>query len=194
MTPEETANEVARTNAVQPVEPQTTPALTEEQQKAGYANPAPLTPEEQALKDKAMGLVKEVVKKVFNRNDIKRTIDLQIVFPKIYPDYEPWGFKFRLKLSREAEETRQQYLSLAAAEQTAKITDQALDEVCDLMAELPTGFSDLVDLGKGAGHSFRSYVTTATDPDMKDFLAMVVEAADSAYWGAITPREFRKPL
>lgn len=137
---------------------------------------------------------KPAPKKVFNRNDIKRSIELSIIFPKIYPDYEPWGFKMRLKLSREAEERRQIYLSLAATRQTATMSEQALDEVCDLITEMPTGFSDLQATGKGHSDSFRSYVTSATDPDMKDFLAMVVEAADSAYWGAITPREFRKPL
>lgn len=136
----------------------------------------------------------EKPKKVFTRNDVKRSIELNIVFPKIYPEYEPWGFKMRLKLSKEAEERRQTYLSLAASEQTASEFEQALDEVCDLLVEMPTGFGDLLATGKGPGDSFRNYVKTATDTDMKDFLAMVVTAADSAYWGAITPREFRKPL
>ena len=157
---------------------ETTPVLTEQQQFSECARPG--EPK-----------VTEQTKKTFTRNDIKRHIELAIVFPKIYPDYEPWGFKFRLKLSAQAEERRQEYLSFAAADQTTKQTEQALDEVCDLLVALPTGFGDLQDTGLGPGHSFRSYVETATDTDMKDFLAMVVEAADSAYWGAIQPREFR---
>lgn len=189
MTGQNTANNAAGQESATtfPQQGETTPALTEEQQKAGFAN-TQKTDSGEAQKEQPKP------KKTFTRNDIKRTIDVSVVFPKIYPDYEPWGFKMRLKLSREAEERRQTYLSLAAVEQTAGITEQALDEVCDLITELPTGFGDLMETGKGPGASFRSYVTTATDPDMKDFLAMVVEAADSAYWGAITPREFRKPL
>lgn len=132
-----------------------------------------------------------VTKKVFSRADIKKHVEVKVVFPKLYKDYEPWGFKFRLKLSAEAEDRRQEYLSLSASQRLVKVTEQALDEVCDLLVELPTGFEDLMSTGKGPGHSFRSYVETATDPDMKDFLAMLVEAADSAYWGAITPHEFR---
>lgn len=130
-------------------------------------------------------------KKIFTRGDIKKSIDVRVIFPKIYPDYEPWGFKMRLKLSTEAEDRRQEYLSLSASQRQVKVSEQALDEVCDLLTELPTGFEDLQETGKGPGHSFRSYVETTTDPDMKDFLAMLVEAADSAYWGAITPLEFR---
>jgi hypothetical protein len=131
-------------------------------------------------------------KKVFSRSDIKKHIEVKVIFPKIYPDYEPWEFHMRLKLSTEAEDRRQEYLSLSASQRMVKVSEQALDEVCDLLVDMPTGFSDLESTGKGPGHSFRSYVETATDPSMKDFLYMLVEAADSAYWGAITPLEFRK--
>ena len=134
---------------------------------------------------------KEAPKKVFTRNDVKRFIEAPLVFPAIYPGYEPFVFRMRLKLSREAEERRQQYLSLSAAEVTARTSEQALDEVCDLLTELPTGFGDLRDTGQGPGPSFRSYYETTTDPDVKEFLRLVVEGADSFYWGAVAPREFR---
>lgn len=161
---------------------------TNEGQTAPEQNEPPKTTVQDVIDEQAQP------KKVFNRNDVRRSVDVQVVFPRLYPDYEPWGFKMRLKLSREAEDRRQEYLSLSAVKQTEQMTQQALDEVCDLLVELPTGFDDLKDTGKGPGHSFRSYVETATDPDMKEFLAMLVEAADSAYWNAIAPREFRKQV
>lgn len=130
-------------------------------------------------------------KKVFTRADVRKTVDINVVFPRLYPDYEPFGFKFRLKLGNEAEDRRQDYLSLAPTDRVVKQSEQALDEVCDLLVAIPTGFADMQDTGQGPGATFRSYVETATDPAARAMLDMIVEAADSAYWGATAPREFR---
>ncbi|MEP6756384.1 MAG: hypothetical protein ABJA67_12845 [Chthonomonadales bacterium] len=132
-------------------------------------------------------------KKVFSRNEIRRSVEVAVHMPELYPGFEPWVFKFRLKLTKEAEERRQEYLSLAAAQMTLKLSEQALDEVCDLLAALPTGFSDLKDTGQGPGHSFRSYVETA-DSEAKDLLLQIVEGADNLYWQKISPREFRRAV
>lgn len=131
-------------------------------------------------------------KKKFTRSDIRRTIDIEINMPRLYEGYEPWGFKLRLKLSAEAEERRQEYLSLAASEQVVGLSLRNLDEVCDLLTELPTGFDDLKQDGKGPGSSFRSYVETCEDPAMKDLLFQIVEGVDTVYWATISPREFRR--
>lgn len=132
-------------------------------------------------------------KKVFTRANITRSVKVSLCFPKLYPDYEPWTFEFRLKLSQEAEERRQQYLSLAASLMTVKLHEQALDEVCDLLVSLPTGFGDLQDTGQGPGQSFRSYVETST-AEMKDQLLLICEGADNLYWQSISPREFRESI
>jgi hypothetical protein len=129
--------------------------------------------------------------KTFTRRDVKRTVDVEIHFPNLLPGFEPFGFKFRLALSREAEEARQEYLDLPAGERTDKESAQALNEVCDLLTELPAGFGDLRDLGRGPGFAFRSYVETA-EPDARPMLDMIVRAADTGYWGKIMPREFRR--
>jgi hypothetical protein len=132
-------------------------------------------------------------KKVFSRSDVKRSLSVAVHLPKIYPGYEPWEFELRLKLSREAEERRQEYLSLSAADMTVKLREQALDEICDLLVALPKGFSDLQDTGQGPGHSYRSYVETA-DPETKDILLTITEGADNLYWSSISPREFPRTV
>lgn len=148
----------------------------------GEEAPQPeVQPEEEAPKPK----------KVFSRADVKPTIPINVIFPEIFPDYEPFGFKMRLKLSREAQEQREQHHALAAKKQTENYTLQCLNEVCDLITELPTGFSDLKEIGHGPGASFRSYFEHTNNPDEKAFLSMVVEAASAAYWGAVQPLRFR---
>lgn len=129
-------------------------------------------------------------KKVFTRSDIKKTVKVGVILPKIYPDYEPWEFDFRLKLSKDAEERRQEYLSLSPAEITSRSGEQTLDEVCDLLVSLPKGFDDLQDTGNGPGHSWRNYIETAP-PDAKELLMTITEGANTLYWQAIAPREFR---
>lgn len=130
-------------------------------------------------------------KKVFRRDMVVRDIKVSLHMPKLYPDIEPWEFRLRLKLSDDAEERRQEYLSFVPAEQTVKAKDQALDEVCDLLMSLPKGFEDLKDTGKGPGHSFRSYLESA-EPEAKATLYQIVEGVSGVYWRTIMPYEFRK--
>jgi hypothetical protein len=146
------------------------------------------TPATEEVQDKPAN---KKAKKVFNRNDIKKTVDFKVNLPKLYPDYEPWGFSMRLKLSREAEEKRQEFLSLSAVEQSAKASEEALLEVCDLLVALPTGFEDLQDTGNGPGDSWRNYVNTAPTVESRELLLAITEGADNLYWNSISPREFR---
>jgi hypothetical protein len=132
--------------------------------------------------------------KVFIRSDVKRGLKISVHLPFLFEGYEPWVFSMRIKLSEEAEERRQEYLALAPSEQTVKFPEQALDEVCDLLTGLPTGFGDLQDNGKGPGPSFRSYVETTSDAEAKDLLYKIVIGASNLYWMQVTPREFRKQV
>lgn len=155
--------------------------------------PAEDAPKDAPVEKKPTEAPAAPVLKTFTRRDVKRTVDVAIHFPNLLPDFAPFEFSFRLGLSREAEERRQEYLDLPAAERTDRENQQALDEVCDLLVELPKGFGDLRDLGKGPGFAFRSYIETADAQDRPMF-DMIVRAADTGYWGKIMPREFRRQV
>lgn len=163
--------------------------MSDELATLGAETPTPTTPQEQ---EPTTAPAKK--KLLFTRDKIRKTIQVGVVFPKLYPDYEPFGFQFRLKLSGEAEERKQEFVSLSAIEQTAKYDKQVLDEVCDLLTELPTGFGDLKYDGKSAGSSFRTYVETCEDPEGKELLYKIVDGANRLYWQAIMPQEFRISL
>lgn len=128
--------------------------------------------------------------KVWTRKDAVKFVTVPLHLPKLYPDFDPWVFKMRLKLSSEAEERRQTYLALSASERTSRIDEQMLDEVCDLLVSMPTGFGDLQDTSNGPGHSFKSYVETSA-PDEKILLSKIVEGVSNHYWAFLMPREFR---
>lgn len=129
-------------------------------------------------------------KKIWSRDDIKRSIKFKLHMPDLYPDFQPWGFNLRLKLSGDAEERRQEYLGLSASEQTVKEGEQNLDEICDLLVKLPTGFGDLQDLGTAPGVSFKSYYDSS-DESTKEFILNIVRGAVGCYWRKISPYEFR---
>lgn len=133
-------------------------------------------------------------KKVFTREDIKTSVDVVLAMPRLYPDYEPWAFKLKLKLSSKAEEARQDFLSLSAIKQTEGSDAYNLDEIADLLIELPTGFGDLKSDGVGPGSSFKTYVQTCQDPSVKELLYKIVEGVDRVYWNTILPVEFRKSV
>lgn len=132
-------------------------------------------------------------KKIWTRDRTVRSVEVGVALPTLYPDYEPWTFNLKLQLSVDAEERRQEYLSLSPSEQTIKLKEQALDEICDLLVSIPTGFGDIKDTGRGPGESFREYVNTA-DAEAKTMLLTIVEGADTLYWRAISPREFRRSV
>lgn len=131
--------------------------------------------------------------KGFSRTDVKRHIEIPLHFPSLYSDVV-FTFKLRLKLSGTAEEERQKWLDLSPQKRTETYREQALREVCDLLVDMPTGLLDLKYDGRSNKSSLKNYIETETDQDAKEFLYMLVEGVDSAYWNAIAPREFRKPL
>lgn len=129
-------------------------------------------------------------KKVFSRKDIVKSVDVKVHLPDLYPGYEPWCFKFRLKLSGEADERRQEYFALSPAKQTEQHSERILDEVCDLLVELPTGFAELDKPASDPGRTFRQYVESS-DNHARAILDTIVEGANTRYWQIVSPREFR---
>lgn len=127
--------------------------------------------------------------KVFTRKDVRRTVPVSLHFPQLMPGIV-FGFEMRLKLSQEAEDNRQEYLSLSQADQTLRQNDQNLEELCDLLVKYPTGFGDL-NKELGPKEAFKDYVKNA-DPEARAFLDNLVQGAINMYWRKISPQEFRK--
>lgn len=157
---------------------------TEVQTGSSDVPPQP-TPIKQAIAE-----AQQPAKKVWTRGDVVRHIGVSVVLPSLYPNFEPWEFDLRLKLSQEAEERRQEYIALSAAQMTVKENDQNLDDLCDLLISAPRGFDDLKDDGRGPGSSFKDYVTTSP-PDVRAQLDNIVQGAITLYWRKISPQEFR---
>lgn len=172
---EQTANDAA----INSPQPQPMPAVLEAQPKS---QPSPETH------------TQPTAKKVFTRKDVKRFVKVSLVLPFLYEEYEPWSFKFRFALSKQMDEQKQDFLSMSAMEQTQKDFSQSLDEVCDLLLELPTGFGDLNPEGAAVvnpGAMFRAYVEETTDPEAREQIQAIIKGAANQYWTVIAPRAFR---
>lgn len=128
--------------------------------------------------------------KIFNRSDVIKSVPVAVHLPMILPGYDPFEFDLRLKLSKEAQENREQFLALSQAAQVTQEDDVNLNELCDLMTRMPKGFADLTDIGTGPGDSFKSYVKTATGPS-RELLNIIVRGATNLYWKKLAPQEFR---
>lgn len=130
-----------------------------------------------------------VDKKVWTRAQVVRSVKCPVILPALYPDVDPWVFDMRLKLSVDAEERRAVYLALSPSEQTVKEQEQNLDEVCDLLNTMPTGFGDLKENGMGPGPSFKDYVMSS-DEATKQTLFTIVRGAINLYQRKTSPHEF----
>ncbi len=135
-------------------------------------------------------IIPAIPKTLFTRAAVTRSVPVHIHFPGLMPDLAPFKFNLRLKLSADAEERREEYMALSATEQTVKNSEQQLDELCDLLTKLPSGFGDLESNGGTPGESFKSYVL-GSDPATKDFLFNTVQGAMTLYWRKLSPHEFR---
>lgn len=144
----------------------------------------------QTQSEKTAGQTPPPPNKVFTREDVIRHVPVAIHLPMILPGYAPFEFKLRLKLSKEAQEAREQYLALSQTAQVTQEDDVNLNELCDLMTETPKGFADLTDIGTGPGDSFKSYVKTATGSS-REILNIIVRGATNLYWKKLAPQEFR---
>jgi hypothetical protein len=162
------------------------------------ATPAQAAAKEAGL-DPATAITVEIpsnapAKKVFNpRNGgFPAFVPISLALPFIFEDYEPWTFKLRYKLSADAEKRRQKHATLAPAKKAEMIDERNLDELCDLLVELPTGFDGLKEVqGQKPGDTFMNYVKTISDPNGKAIVMQVVGGALDHYWGKLMPQEFR---
>lgn len=135
-------------------------------------------------------------KKFFTLADVKRAVEVAVHWPSLYPDFEPWVFKFRLALSSEIQKKREEWIALPQAQAIEKkrYREQMLDETCDLLTDYPSGFGDLGVPAADPGSAFRGWVEKITDPEQKETIYKILDAANNSYWAKVMPREFRAPL
>jgi hypothetical protein len=132
------------------------------------------------------------VKRVFSLNDVKRVVQVDVTWD-LYPDYEPWVFKFRLMLSKEMQAKREEWLALPQAEAASpeKWRKEILDEICDTLVDIPAGFGDITNAVLDPGTVWRNYVERINDPEQKETLYKIMETANNGYWAKVSPRIFR---
>jgi hypothetical protein len=130
--------------------------------------------------------------KLFTLNDVKRVVEVPVKWDSMYPGYEPWGFKFRLALSKEVEKARQTFLGLPEDEANNKETYRTLilDQICDLLVDVPTGFGDMQSDGRSAGDTLKAYLEGIVDPDQKETVWRILITANNGYWTRCSPQSF----
>lgn len=130
--------------------------------------------------------------KLFTLSDVKRVVEVPVTWPSMYPGFLPWEFEFRLALSKEVDKARQTFLGLPEEEARDQKRYRALilDQVCDLLVRLPTGFGDLQDNGQAPGVVFRQFVEGITDPDQQETVYRITFAANNGYWNRCSPQSF----
>lgn len=139
-------------------------------------------------------------RKRFSRATGRKPIPIFLKFPTgPLAELEPIKFTFRMQLSKDAQTRREKWLGQNAQDRTASVDEQILDEVADLLIAEPEGIEDWAEPGgdDGAGNvgqRLRQYVAETTDADSLFILKQILEAANTAYWAAITPREFRPAI
>lgn len=123
-------------------------------------------------------------RKIFTRKDSRPTVTVS-VYTRMYEDFAPFVFEFRLSLSREQKEKREQWLSLSAVDNLAKAQREAIEEVADLLVREPEGFGDFPVSERPLRERAIEYFSS------DEFLGNVAEAANTLYYNKILPREFR---
>jgi hypothetical protein len=141
--------------------------------------------------------------KLFTLADVNRVVTVPVHWPHLYPGFAPWVFKLRLALSDKMQKKREEWLALPIGESSEKdkFREECLDEICDLLTDVPTGFGDLKDPrfgqpGQNPGSVFRNYVTAATsqDGETKETIYKIIEAVSNSYWSRVSPREFHQAI
>jgi hypothetical protein len=122
-------------------------------------------------------------------------VTVPLCLPFIFENYEPWVFKLRYKLSADAEKQRQKFATLAPAKKAEQMDNRNLDELCDLLVELPAGFAGLTEVqGQKPGETFKKYVLSVSNPEARAILFTIIGGALDHYWGKLMPQEFRTPI
>lgn len=126
----------------------------------------------------------------FTRKTVPRSIIITVGLPKLLPDLK-FTFKLRLALSKEIQDATQKLVGRPQAEIDAAQKTATLDEVCDLLQDVPTGFGDWpTDDNRAPGLVLHDYVTQTNDPDARFILDTLISGVNRAYWGTVAPREF----
>jgi hypothetical protein len=131
--------------------------------------------------------------KLFTLKDVKRVIEVSVIWPTVYPGFEPWSFKLRLALSKELEAERQEFLGLPESEarEQTRYRKLVLDQMCYLLTEAPTGFGDMQANGlQTPGATLRDYVEAIKDPDQLETVYRIIIAANNGYWNRCAPQSF----
>lgn len=136
-------------------------------------------------------------KKRFTLDTVIPTVTARVHLPFLYEDFEPWTFVFRVALTRDMQAKKDAYLALAPSKRKEQFEQQRLDEICDLLSELPSGFGDIGSvLGstgtKSPGEEFRDYYLQAVKrgPNHRATLDAIIEGAYNIYTSTVTPQEF----
>jgi hypothetical protein len=128
--------------------------------------------------------------RLFTRATVVRTVDVHVQLPRLYPTFH-WAFKLRVMLSGEQQKKRDDWGALPPNKQSTGQKAEYLDELCDLMADYPEGFGDLLtEGGMAPGEKFRQYYNETTDATAKFVLDLIIEGAINLYWASVTPREY----
>lgn len=123
---------------------------------------------------------------LFTVADIPDSVPVSMHFPKMFPGKKPFEFQLRMELSKEAKERRAKFSALSAAERTERERAQAVDELCDLLVEPPKGFGDFPAQAQGE----TLYDVALRYFNQKPLLQQIAEAANTAYYNTVLPREF----
>lgn len=163
------------------------------------AAPEPVIESNTKTQDEKGGTKEAKPLEVFTLKSVVRVITVTLHWPALYPNHASWVFKFRLALSDAMQKKREEWIALPVGQSSEKgrYREEALDEVCDLLTDLPEGFGDIRSAeygsaGQDPGSVFRNYVNRAAmqDPETKETIYRIVEAANNGYYAKVSPREF----
>lgn len=125
---------------------------------------------------------------------------IRVHMPGLLPEHEPFVFILRITFSEHMQKKRDAFLMLAPVKQVEVEDEEILNEVCDLLAQDPTGFGDYspvtAEVGLGSpGNKFRAYYKAAekASPQAFAIVKLIARAANNIYWANVTPREFFPP-
>ncbi len=77
----------------------------------------------------------------FNKAGVITQLDVKFSLPRQYPDVK-FLFPMRLQLSREAQAAQQQFLALGDDDRTARQHAHNVEQLADLLIEVPSEFDD----------------------------------------------------
>jgi hypothetical protein len=123
----------------------------------------------------------------------KTSVQVNVHLPELLPGHESFGFVFRLKFSADMQKKRDAFLNMAPKKQNESEESEVFEEVCDLLAQDPTGFAGWPQTTQNPADKLRDYVQSITNPVGLQIVKSILRTANLLYWGKVTPREFFPP-